>query len=116
MAYDVREHLIRQSSSASKTWMVRDLSVPQRSRHAVGRAFKELFCDDNILTSLKRSRPDAVSQEHEVHKRSKSEDAEFPIVNSVEETDPWEGFRDSVKGEVIPTSGKASKSDNASVP
>jgi hypothetical protein len=40
MAYDVREHLIRQSFSASKTWMVRNLSVPQRSRHAVGRAFK----------------------------------------------------------------------------
>jgi len=29
MAYDVREHLIRQSSLASKTWMVRNLSVPQ---------------------------------------------------------------------------------------
>ena len=116
MAYDIREHLIRQSSSASKTWMARSLSVPQRSRHAVGRAFKELFCEDGILTSLKRSRPDADIQVHEIHKRAKSEEAEVLIVNSSEETDPWDGFRDSVKGGFIPTSGKALKSDNASVP
>jgi len=65
---------------------------------------------------LKRSRPDSEIQEHEVQKRSKSEEAEVLIVNSFEETDPWEGFRDFGKEEVIPNSGKALKSDNASVP